>query len=88
MKQTLFVYRKTEKQNGGIKFFSREVDSLKNDRFHELLGTVDLDIQPVKKEVVKESILSNSVPLSCTVSLPLTLPTGSYDAKLTYKIKE
>jgi hypothetical protein len=86
----VFVYRQKEKLNGGLKFFSQEVESLRNDIFHELLGTTELDIEPVKKEVVKEEavqFVTSSMENGNLVSARW-IPIDAYDVKLVYKVKE
>lgn len=54
------------------------------------IGTIELDVQPIKKEVLK----STNVPLVegwdgyCHVSQNLVIPKTAYDVTITYKIEE
>lgn len=54
------------------------------------IGTIELDVQPIKKGVLK----STNVPLVegwdgyCHVSQNLVIPKTAYDVTITYKIEE
>lgn len=52
-----------------------------------LIGTLDLPIEPEKKEVVKDIAILNC---GYAASKPVQefLPDDAYDVKLTYKVKE
>lgn len=87
MKQTFYLYETLKSQNsmGKIKMFAREVCSLQNDVCNKLLGTVELDVQPIQREVEKDVIIYNHGRF-CTIDT--LIPKGAYDVKVVYKIKE
>lgn len=49
----------------------------------KLLGTTELDIEPVKKEVVKEVAVETTSWIN-----GICIPKDAYDVKLVYKVKE
>lgn len=83
--------------DGGLCYYDHEINSeakkyVVGNGVMNLIGTLDLPIEPVKKEVVKEINLPKS-----TISLQAYVPNGAnnyhvpsdaYDIKLTYKVKE
>ncbi|MFA5340589.1 MAG: hypothetical protein WC332_02315 [Clostridia bacterium] len=64
--------------------------------FFSLLGTINLPIEPIKKEVVKEINLGNNIyNVSSYFTTPTStgvfnydIPKDAYDRKITYKVKE
>ena len=74
---------------GKIKMFAREVCSLQNDVFHKLLGTITLDVEPVKREVEKV-IDANCIEDSTLhyVRVNQRIPLNAYNVKVTYTVKE
>ncbi len=90
MKQTVYVYEvvKSPNSQGKIKMFTQEVLSLRNDQFHNLLGTIELDVQPIRKEV--EKVIHKPYLMCFPEGKQITnyLPMDSYDITVTYKIKE
>jgi len=92
MKQKLWVYKsvKSPASAGAIRIFSQEVESLRNDQYHELLGTTELEIDPPMKEVEKE-VKPDTMLQSCNVGefyLTGYVPREAYDVKITYRVKE
>lgn len=92
MKQTFYLYEVVKSANGmgKIKMFSQEVISLRNDQFHNLLGTITLDVQPIQKEV--EKVIEKPAIMrggsSGLIHVMETLPTDAYDIKVSFKVKE
>jgi hypothetical protein len=70
--------------------FTQEVLSLRNDQFHNLLGTIELDVQPIKKEVekVRDVIIASTSNDGEKMISAMWIPGGAYDVKVSYKIKE
>lgn len=53
------------------------------------IGTTELDIEPVKKEVVKEEIpITEITYLNDKKIVSRWIPIDAYDVKLVYKVKE
>jgi hypothetical protein len=79
MKQTFYVH---EYDNGDI-IFSSKPDWTKP------IGTVELDVQPIKKEVEKV-IDANCIEDSTLhyVRVNQRIPVNAYNVKVTYTIKE
>ena len=90
MKQTFYLYETLKSQNsmGKIKMFAREVCSLQNDVCNKLLGTVELDVEPIKKEVEKV-IEKPMMHIDMRgIQIVNTLPPDAYNVKVTYTVKE
>jgi hypothetical protein len=82
MKQTFWVYKE---QGAGVFFESKIMAENSN---YSLLGTCELDITPVKKEVVKKTdnlLIGNTREGLQIIGI---IPMGAYEPVLTYKIKE
>ena len=94
MKQTFYVYKNITQgiSPGKIKIFAQEVSSLRNDRFHDLIGTIELDVMPIKKEVERVISISTLSMDSCVLGsatyVRTRVPNDAYDVKVVYKIKE
>ena len=82
MKQTFYLQQYREGET--VLYKEEKVASLTP------IGTIELDVQPIKKEVLK----STNVPLVegwdgyCHVSQHLVIPKTAYDVTITYKIEE
>jgi hypothetical protein len=82
MKQTFYLH----------KYIKGDVVLSVESQLRELkpIGTIELDVQPIKKEVLK----STNVPLVegwdgyCHVSQHLVIPKTAYDVTITYKVEE
>lgn len=82
MKQTFYLH---QYESGDMFLSTRE------EYVHvKAIGTIELDVQPIKKEVLK----STNVPLVegwdgyCHVSQHLVIPKTAYDVTITYKVEE
>lgn len=83
----VWVYDNTE--TGQILFFRHTMGIY----HHDLLGTLDLPIEPVKKEVVKTvepscEMVNYGNDIFVRQHISQWLPHDAYDIKLTYKVKE
>lgn len=82
MKQTFYVH---EYQSSNEDFFLSKKERRATTT---AIGAVELDVQPLKKEVVKEITNPNYEKGINYLLLQQILPEDAYDVKVTYKVKE
>lgn len=87
MKQTFYLYLNSY---GSLVLRTHSDKGYLPDIF---LGTVELDVQPIKKEVEKEISVddvhrSKSSGITATDFISFYVPRDAYDVKVVYKIKE
>ena len=80
------------KDYGGIKLFANKQAGHTEEYGYVFLGTLDLDIQPEKKTVVKEvkigDDLSSITAWNYGGCVNYELPSGAKNKKLTYEVEE
>jgi hypothetical protein len=86
----VYVYK--SKHGNKLHFYDEKMKGLEGDNMHDCLGTLDLPIEPEKKEVVKEKYPKVGVE-AChingeTLVESTWIPSHAYDVKLVYKVKE
>lgn len=81
MKQTFYLHRFTD----GDMFISKR----ENREHSTAIGTITLDVEPVKREVEKVIQVTSLAPINPKAKwVNENVPIDAYDVKVTYKIKE
>ena len=82
MKQTFYVQ---EYIGGNFVFFNKQDLGAGTP-----IGTIELDVQPIKKEVekVRDVIIASTSNDGEKMISAMWIPGGAYDVKVSYKIKE
>jgi hypothetical protein len=86
----VYVYK--SKHGNKLHFYDEKMKGLESDNMHDCLGTLDIPIEPEKKEVVKEKPVRVGVESFKVDGERLVeatwIPSHAYDVKLVYKVKE